>query len=188
MAEITLTPMPTLGGAEISIGANRITERGDHVLVSIAIPQGGDAALTKALQSSFGLAMPDPGRSTTSGDMRLIWTAPDQMLLAFPRETPDAEPHVKAAIGDTGYTTDQTGGWVILDISGPETMAALERLCPLDLAGSVFPEGSAARTVMEHMGAIILRLGPDRFLLLSASSSAASFLHAVETSYHNVIA
>ena len=130
--------------------------------------------------------MPEPGRSTTSGDMRLIWTAPDQILLAFPHENPDAEAHVKAAIGQNGYTTDQTGGWVILDISGPDTLAALERLCPVDLAENVFPEGTAARTVMEHMGAIILRLGADRFLLLSASSSAASFLHAVETSYRNV--
>ena len=58
----------------------------------------------------------------------------------------------------------------------------LERLCPLDLHESAFPVGAAQRTVMEHMGAVILREGTDEFLLLSASSSAASFLHAVKTS------
>ena len=49
-----------------------------------------------------------------------------------------------------------------------------------------FVEGAAARTVMEHLGVLILRTGPDAYLLLSASSSAGSFLHAVETSLVNV--
>ena len=84
----------------------------------------------------------------------------------------------------TGYTTDQTDAWVCLEISGPETILALERLCPLDIAR--FTDGTAARTVMQHMGALIIRLSADRFLLLSARSSAASFLQAVETSYRNV--
>ena len=44
----------------------------------------------------------------------------------------------------------------------------------------------SARTVMEHMGAMIVHLSGDRFLLLSASSSAQSFLHAVELSYRYV--
>ena len=35
--------------------------------------------------------------------------------------------------------------------------------------------------------AIVLREEGDRFLLLSASSSAESFLHAVETSLENVV-
>ena len=44
----------------------------------------------------------------------------------------------------------------------------------------------AARTVMEHLGVLILRTGEDDYLLLSASSSAKSFLHAVEVSLTNV--
>ena len=39
---------------------------------------------------------------------------------------------------------------------------------------------------MEHLGTIIIRTEQDTFLLLSASSSAGSFLHAVETSIRNV--
>ena len=72
-----------------------------------------------------------------------------------------------ASLGDVAYTTDQTDVWVVLEISGPETSAALERLCPLDLG--LFEDGTAARTVMEHMGAMIVQLSADRFLLLSAS-------------------
>ena len=83
-----------------------------------------------------------------------------------------------------GYTTDQTDAWVVLEISGPDTMAAMERLCPLDLAS--FETGTSGRTVMEHMGAFVVKIEDNRFWLMSASSSAASFLHAVETSYHYV--
>ncbi len=183
MADITLTAAPILG-VDLEIGENRITERDDLALVSIATPMGGDDALTAALKSGWSLDMPTPTATTTSGDTRAIRTSPDQMLLAFPHATPDADPHVQSKLNGAGYTTDQTDSWVVLEISGPDTMAALERICPLDLAK--FEVNDAGRTVMEHMGAFIVRLGTDRFLLMSASSSAASFLHAVETSYKYV--
>ena len=56
----------------------------------------------------------------------------------------------------------------------------------LDLAPGSFPEGASTRTVMEHLGTLIVRDGPDSFLLAAARSSAKSFLHAVETSAQNV--
>ncbi|MDX1786447.1 MAG: sarcosine oxidase subunit gamma, partial [Roseovarius sp.] len=70
-------------------------------------------------------------------------------------------------------------------ISGPGSLAALERICMLDLHPDAFKVNAVARTVMEHMGAIIARTGEDTYLLLSASSSAKSFLHAIELSIEN---
>lgn len=188
MAEFafTLEAAPVLGGTDLTLGQNRITARTDHAIVSIATPKDGESALAQALKAGWSLPMPTPTRGAQSGDTHAIRTAPDQILLLFPHTAPDANAHVAEKLGGAGYTTDQTDVWVILDISGPDTLPALERLCPLDSA--TLPVGGAGRTVMEHMGAIILRLGPDRFWLLSASSSAHSFLHAVETSYRNVLA
>lgn len=187
MAEFafSLTAAPILGGADITIGENRIAERDDLALVSIATPLGGDDALANALRKGWDLAVPEPTRSSVSGDTRAVRTAPDQMVLMFPHTSPDAQSVVGGKLNGTGYTTDQTDVWVVLDISGPDTLAALERLCPLDTAA--MPVDGSARTVMEHMGAMIIRIDTDRFLLLSASSSARSFLHAVETSYRYVI-
>lgn len=184
MADLTLTPAPLLGTIP-DIGANRIRERDDLAIVSVATPQGGRDTLAAALEAAFGLEMPGPMASTATGEMRAIATTPDQMLLVFPHATPDASPFVQGKLAGAGYTTDQTDAWVILDIAGPETLAALERLCPLDIAGLGI--GDAARTGMEHMGAVILRLGEAEFRLMSASSSAGSFLHAVEVSYRNVV-
>lgn len=183
MPSVTLTAAPLLGGVDLALGDNRILERDDLVLVSVATPLGGDAALADALSSAFSLDAPSPTRTAANGDVLAIRTTPDQILLALPRRSPDPAGEAQARLGGAGYTTDQSDVWVVLEISGPDTLAALERVCPLNLDSDRFPNGAAARTVMEHMGALIVRLERDRFLLMSASSSAASFLHAVETSY-----
>lgn len=185
MAEFsfTLESKPLLGGVDHKIGQNRIVELDEIAIVSIATPLGGDEGLAKALKSGWNINIPEPTLSSADGDMRAVRSGADQLLLIFPHETPDAEAMVQAKLDGAGYTTDQTDSWVVLDVSGPDVHAALERLSPVDLSPSAFPEGANARTVMEHMGAMVIRLGPDRFLLMSASSSAASFLHAVETSF-----
>lgn len=184
--DFTLQAKPVLGGADIKIGDNRIVELDELAIVSIATPLGGEDALAAALSKGWSLDMPSPTLSTTSGDTRAIRTAADQMLLVFPQEAPTASADVQSKLNGAGYTTDQTDNWVALEVSGPNTHAALERLSPIDLSPGVFPQDANARTVMEHMGALVVRTGEARFLLMSASSSAASFLHAVETSFANV--
>lgn len=186
MADITLTAAPILGGIDTTLGRGRIVERDDLALVSLAVPQGGDAALAGALQRAFGLGVPEPARSTQKDGMRVLRTAPDQMLLVFAHPTPDASARVRADLQGTAYTTDQTDAWVVLELSGEDTLPALERLCPLDLAPGSFPLGACARTIMEHIGAMILRTGVESFVLFCASSSARSFLDALETSLHHV--
>lgn len=182
--EISLAAAPVLGGASLELSGNRIVERDDLAIVSIATPLGGEDALTEALRNGWSLDVPEPTRSSLSGEVRAVWTAPDQMMLIFPHATPDAEAVVQERLGGTGYTTDQTDGWIVLEVAGPDTLSALERICPLDLPS--FEIGGTGRTAMEHMGAMAVRTGDDAFLLMSASSSAASFLHAVETSYRYV--
>ena len=182
MADITLEAAPTLGGVDKALGACHIRERSDLALVSLAVPLRGKTALTKALKSAFDLAPPEAQKSAAAGEYRVIQTAGDQMMLIFPHDGADANGFVQGKIEGAAYTTDQTDVWVALELSGSGTLPALERLCPLDLDASAFPVGSSARSVMEHMGAIIIRLDTERFLLMSASSSAASFLHALEVS------
>ena len=186
MAEISLSATPPLGGVDITIAGTRLRERDELALVSAAIPLGGEDAFAAALKAGWGLAVPGPKMSEVAGKMRAIRSTADQCLLIFPHATPDAAAVVQAKMRDVAYTTEQTDAWVRLELSGPLTLPALERVCMLDLDARAFPEGAAARTVMEHMGAILIRTGPEAFLLFSASSSARSFLHAVETSLRHV--
>lgn len=188
MSDFTLAPAPFLGGYAGSFPGAELAEVTDHALVSIAVPLGGAGPLGQALQDAFGASFPAPGATSRSrdGDTRILGLAPDQALAVMPRGEVPAVDAVKARLGDAAWCTDQTDAWVLLRLTGPAALAALERICPLDLHPDAFPEGRVARTVMEHLGVIVLREGPQDVLLMSASSSARSFLHAVEVSIRNV--
>jgi len=176
-----LTRAAILGGHDRTIGGIRLRERPDLALVSLALPRDREAEAKLAIGSAFGLTIPDPGQSVSNGTHRLMWMAPDRMMLVFPDDAPLAEPAIKAMLKDGCYSTNQTDGWVVLSISGPDVREALGRICPVDLHESAFPAGAVARTVMERMGAMVLREGKGSFLMFSASSSAVSFLRVVET-------
>jgi sarcosine oxidase subunit gamma len=186
--DFTLTAAPPLAGYDRSFGDIQLSAPKDLAIVSIALPLGGEAAAEKAIKSAFGIALPEVGISaTTKGSAEAIMRlGADQAFVLFPCATPDAEPQIAARLKGVAYTTDQTDAWCALQISGPGARRALERICPIDLHPDAFKPNAIARTVMEHMGAIVARTDEDTYLLLSASSSAKSFLHAVEVSAQNV--
>ena len=181
-----LTAEPFLGGHALDLGDVAVAEVTDIAIVSIATPLGGGEALAGAVQTTWGCAMPAPRGATSSSDgsVTLIFSTPDQTLAILPGVDGLAVTDVAAKLGDAGYYTEQTDNWVGLRVSGAKAITALERICPLDLA--LMPVGGAERTVMEQLGVFIMREAEDRFLLLSGSSSAKSFLHAVELSMRNV--
>jgi heterotetrameric sarcosine oxidase gamma subunit len=187
VSDLTLTAEPFLSGYDRSVGTTRLSEVADLAIVSIAAPLGGADALAAALAQAFGAAWPAPGRTVEAPEgLRLLGLANDQAFALLPRRAGLAAPAIAAALDGAAYCTEQTDGWVALRLSGPLALAALERTCMLDLDPDRFPPGAIARTLMEHLGVILLREGPDAFLLLSASSSARSFLHVLETSIANV--
>lgn len=189
MAEHTLISAPPLAGLDKTINDIRLLAPQDLAIVAVALPLGGEKAALAAIRAGYGADLPPPGASVTAprDGARLLRLAPDLAFVLFERATPDAEAAVAAHLGDAAYLTDQTDTWCALELSGPTSRAALERICPIDLHPRAFAEGDVARTAMEHLSVIVLRTGRDSFLLLSASSSAASFLHAVETSAENIL-
>ena len=187
MAEYTLQAEPPLAGTEMEIAGVRLWAPADLALESLALPLGGEDDALAAIKGAYGADLPEIGRSSLTGDgTRLIRLAPDMAFALFSHATPDAERVLADRLKGAVYTTDQTDVWVALALSGGNTRRALERICPIDLHPQVFGVGHAARTVMEHLGVLILRTGDDDYLLLSASSSSKSFLHAIEVSLRNI--
>ena len=174
-----------LNGYDQPIGAMRLREITDLDLTALAIPHKGTSKLKTTIKSGFNLSMPTPMKSTADAKTRLLMTQPDQIFAMTPRSK-HAETSVRKSIGDTAHITDQTDAWVVLELSGPASRTALERICQLDLHPDVFKQNQMARTTMEHMGSIVIRTNADTYLLMSASSSAKSFLHAVELSCQHV--
>lgn len=177
-----LIPASPLGGYDRTFGATRLAEVADLATVAAAIPQGGEAEAEEAFRVSYFCRLPASGRYTISDDgaTSILRNAPDQVMLMFRHLTPDALAVVRAALGETLWLTDLSDTFCALDLDGPGARAALERICPLDLDPSVFREDHAARTLMEHMPATILRTGDNAFRLLAARSTARDFLHAAE--------
>ena len=186
MAEYTLTSAPPLAGTDITIGDARLAAPADLAIVAIALPLGGEKAALAAIKKGYGVDLPEPGKSVEADGATLLRLAPDQAFVLFTRAEPDAEAVVAAKLGDTVYLTDQTDAWCALDLSGSASRSVLERICQVDLHPGSFAVGDLARTVMEHLGSIVLRQDDDNYRLLSMSSSANSFLHAVETSMKNI--
>jgi heterotetrameric sarcosine oxidase gamma subunit len=186
--ELALTARPPLDGYRQQFDDLEIAEVTDMSLVSIATPMGGQDTLDTALKQAFNAEIPAVGRSTRSGDggTRFLGLQPGQVFAMFADSGDQAVAAISGRLGDAGYYTDQSDSWVILQLSGPCSRRALERICPIDLHPDAFPEEAVTRTVMEHLGTIILRTGSDTFILMSARSSAKSFQHAVLTSINNV--
>lgn len=189
MAKTLLQTRSPLDGFDHDFAGTRLREVTPLALVAIAEPMRGKAKLKAAVKSAYGCAMPSATKSVLSkdGKTRIVSMQPDQYFALFETKNPDAEGLVRKALGDAGYYTDQTHSWTAVELSGPKALEALERICPIDLHHSVFPLNASARTTMEHMGATIIRTGKESYLLMSASSSAISFLHAVETSVKYVL-
>ena len=180
-----LSATSSLGGYDKEIGTIRLREISNQSLIAMAIPLGEETKFKNSIKNRFGLKMPSPNKSVKNKDTRIFSTQPDQIFVLTKR-TDDPEKSMAIEIGKSAYITDQTDAWVILEISGSSSREALERICQLDLDKEIFKLDSMARTSMEHMSAIIIRKAGDTFYLMSASSSAKSFLHAVELSAQHV--
>ena len=189
MPESILIAKSPLGDVRLDFDGVTIAEITDRAIVSVATPHDGEDALSKAVASAYHTDIPAVGQSTVSDvdNARFLGMQRDQFFLLFDDSGPRAVEAVAKKLGDSGYLTDQSDSWAMIRVSGPKCRTALERICPIDLHPSTFAEGIVARTVMEHLGTIIVREGQDSFLLMSPWSSAASFLHAVQASVENVI-
>ena len=183
MAKLSATS--SLDGYDKEIGTIRLREISNQSLIAMAIPLGEETKFKNSIKNIFGLKMSSPNKSVKNKDTRIFSTQPDQIFVLTKR-TDDPEKSMAIEVGKSAYITDQTDAWVILEISGSSSREALERICQLDLDKEIFQLDSMARTSMEHMSAIIIRKADDTFYLMSASSSAKSFLHAVELSAQHV--
>jgi heterotetrameric sarcosine oxidase gamma subunit len=188
VSEYSLKPASMLDEYKQQFNGTELRELVDIEKISIAIPLKGAQEVEKALANLFGVAIPAVGKSVLSDDKmaRVIRLGSDQLFVLLFDGQPDPRSVLADKFGDAGYLTDQSDSWVGLEIRGTKARQALERICMVDLHPDVFLEDHIARTLMEHLGVLIIRNGDDSYVLMSASSSAKSFLHAITTSIRNV--
>jgi heterotetrameric sarcosine oxidase gamma subunit len=165
-----------------------------YAMVSVTAANGKIKALSSAITSAFGVALPGPGEAVTmtqngktsgknKGDM-ILSSARDQVFICR-QMTPEAHlAHVIKACGKVASVTDQSDAWARISLSGPSCPMIMERLCAVDTRLGAFPPWSVARTSIEHMGVIIIRQNASpaikhHFVLLTPRSSAHDLAHAL---------
>lgn len=180
-----LAPLTALGSSapqRATIGPVTITENPDRALVSVAARLGQDAACIKALTAVLGTAAPDVAQFVRGPVLGAFWTAPHCWMVDGPYDLDDPQTdldtRLKAEFGDMASVTDQSGAWVRFDLQGDGLDALFERLCNLDMAR--MPDGSARRTVIDHLGCFVLRHGGG-IIVYGPRSAAQSLHHALVT-------
>ena len=200
----SLTAQSPLGGYEMITDGTSLIEVTGLSMVSVAPLAGSQAAFQTAMAKLFKTGKTGSSKPTAtmaldrSGKPRCILmpSAQNQWFLCFDDDGTNPIDAAKALLGKSlskqMAMTDQSDSWVILALSGLHSRQTLARICPINCSASAMPIGTTARTNMEHLGAFITRRpdeGDDQpcFWLLSARSSAASFLHVITGSppFHN---
>lgn len=131
-------------------------------MTSVAPFVGQGKAVDKVLKP-LGLTFPAPGTTAIKGGVRVVWSGPDQAFL-IGAPAPD--------FGSGAATTDQSGGWSALRLSGAHLADVMARLCPLDFRPAAFPPGRAARAQLGHMNAVFWAEEDGALLILTFRSMA----------------
>lgn len=181
-----LTPLGGTAPRSDRIGDVAITEVTDRALASVSCRSGKATAFETAAKTLFGVDLPAPGQSAAGPVWTLIWTGPDQWFAEAPFEThEDIAAMAKSALGDSASVTEQTDGWVRFDVEGPGAVDLLERLCPLP--SRRMKTGDATRSMIEHMGALVICRAQGRhFSVIAPRSFAGSMHHALTAAARSI--
>ena len=166
-----------LEGRRVTLGTVTLAEVDPGPITSIAVFPDGAKALAKGLKT-MGLSMPSPNLFIEKKGARIVWTGREQAFLIGA-----APPEMEGAA-----LTDQTDGWATLAVSGAAAVDVLARLVPVDLRLAACPVGSALRTGLNHMNAVIMRTGDLAFEVMVFRSMARTAWHELETSMSMVSA
>lgn len=179
MSEFSITPLAGLNlhaPVEEEWDGFCLTEMTGYGFFWFSVRKEELGTMDAAARNHLGSSLPEAGRyherKKDEGRYRLASAGPGQWFLTT---VPEMLPP-KVAKWDR--LTDQSDGWVCLQLSGSRTREVLEKLISLDLHPDVFRTGSVARSPVDGMHCHIecddAKAG--RYRLHIQRSSARSFV------------
>ena len=159
-----LKPITALGGNEPQtdvIGTITIAENDGVALASVAARLGND---------------PEAG----------FWMGPDQWMVGAPMTThEDLAEQLKSRFGNTASITEQSGAWVVFDVTGTTMRDMCELLCNVPIRR--MQAGDVQRTMIHQMGCFVIRRkADDHIRILGPRASAKSLHHVLLTAARSV--
>jgi sarcosine oxidase subunit gamma len=161
--------------------------QGDWVLEEVAVEAlhwlspkpGARGALDAALTQAHGLGWPAAGQSVASQGARIFWSGRDQAMLMGVTPAPE--------LADHAALTVQSDAWCALRLRGAGGDEVLARLCPVDLRPRAFPDGAAARSLLQHATVSIVREDAESLLIFGFRSMAGTLVHEITTAMASVV-
>ncbi|WP_375550657.1 sarcosine oxidase subunit gamma [Rhodophyticola porphyridii] len=164
----------------IEIGTVTLTEETPAAITALMPFAGKLRALSAALKAAHGVPFPGPNRSSAKGGTRVCWSGLDEAFLI-------GDP-AQADLADHAAVVDQTDAWAVLHLEGKDAAEVLARLTPINLGREHFKRGHAARSLIGHMTALIIRTGAQGFTILIFRSMAATAIHELDVAMRGVAA
>ncbi|MEA2871339.1 MAG: methylglutamate dehydrogenase subunit [Hyphomicrobiales bacterium] len=151
-----------------------IEERTDLALASITAKRGKRFALVNAVNTAFGVALPDGPRRATRGSVTFAGTGPDRWIAsAEGSEAAGFAAKVRARIGPFAAVSDQSDARLVLLLRGPRVRDVLAKGVPVDLHPKAFKAGDVATTLVAYIGLQIDMLDDAPTYQLSVPRSMA---------------
>jgi heterotetrameric sarcosine oxidase gamma subunit len=164
-----------------------VTERAELGLATVIARKGRAVALAVRVKERLGVDLPAAPQRETSNALSLMGTGPGTWLATHEQGMSGLLSALRENIGDLAAISDQSDGYAVLRLTGPEVPEALAKLVFIDLHPGAFGVGHVACNVAAHTGITLWRLedGPDGaiFELAVYRSFAASFRHALSASF-----
>jgi heterotetrameric sarcosine oxidase gamma subunit len=173
---IAKTPLDNF--APMTIGTVALSELNVGYITSVSPYTGKGKALSAALKTAHGMAMPTANRTTGRAGTRAVWFGREQIILMGI--------NADVSLAEHAALSDQSDGWTVVELNGVGAADVLARLTPLDLRGSVFKKGHTARTDLMHMAASITRTGDNAFMIMVFRSMAGTLLHDLQRAMEGV--
>ena len=149
-----------------------VTERSTMGIATIMGRRGIDP---EAIGSVIG-ASPPNGPMRVEGELALIGTGPNAWLALTQTLEQGWSSKLADKLAGLASVSDQSGGYVLFRIAGTDARRVLQSGAFIDLHPNVFRTGSAATTVIAHIGVILWQLDDaPTFELATFRSYAFSF-------------
>lgn len=129
-----------------------ITERGGLAMATIMARKGVRAA---ALGERLGLEPPAGPRSASGDGLSLVGVGPGVWLAIAGDAGPSWVESLRERLAGAASVSDQSAGYLVFRLRGEAARELLQKGAFIDLHPSAFQPGSAAVTVIAHMGVIL---------------------------------
>lgn len=182
-----LVPTHAFAGLTVPAAQGRgvvVSVRDGLGLATVLVRKGKRAALAERVRQNFGIELPNGALRAVSGDVAWAGTGVGAWLATHDTAGNAFAAQLRHALGDVASVSDQSDGYAVLRLSGPNIRDALCKLVPVDLHPRAFPIGQVAVTMAAHIGTTLWRLedSPERhavYELVLFRSLAASLWHAL---------